>query len=223
MSEKNQAYKEGEDGRLYFAFNQGAAYTFSPPFCDDFTHRILECEFEEDTGKEYYRIESAGKELPARFSVSQIKLMLAQFPNEQTEEGEPVELPLLAEEVKAFYAAKRKELARENVKENDKLKGTAWNTNLKLIKTMSANLRYYQNNGNTAQAAELAKELEKVKAEQAKLLADKKVNYRILTKAADCEACHDTGLINGEICECARAITEQVKAFNAAERLAVRA
>ena len=149
--------------------------------------------------------------------------MLAQFPNEQTEEGEPVELPLLAEEVKAFYAAKRKELARENVKENDKLKGTAWNTNLKLIKTMSANLRYYQNNGNTAQAAELAKELEKVKAEQAKLLADKKVNYRILTKAADCEACHDTGLINGEICECARAITEQIKAFNAAERLAVRA
>ena len=84
-------------------------------------------------------------------------------------------------------------------------------------------MRYYQNNGNTAQAAELAKELEKVKAEQAKLLADKKVNYRILTKAADCEACHDTGLINGEICECARAITEQIKAFNAAERLAVRA
>ena len=133
-----------------------------------------------------------------------------------------VELPLLISEVRAYYAAKLKQLRKANVQGNEKLKGTKYNGNLQAIKTLSENLRFYVSSGDEASAAELRENLSKLEAEQAKILDEKKVDLKILHKKADCELCKDTGVKDGRICECAYAISDKIKAYNAAERLARR-
>lgn len=216
----NRERREGADGKLYFTFNQGAEYKFAPPFCSSFTHKIIACEFDDKSESEYFRIESAGKELPRRFSVAEIKLMQAQFPHELTDEGEPVELPLLLEEVREYFAAKAKLLAKANVAENAKLKGTKWNANNQAIAAATESLRFERANGNAAKADELQATLEKLETEQKKILTDKHVDVLILHKVPACKICNDTGIIEGKICECARKSTAAIKSYCAAKRLA---
>lgn len=217
---QKQTYKQGENGRLYFTYNLGAGYEMRPPIGEAFNVRIIECEFDDDTEAEFYRIESAGKELPMRYSAKQLEFMLRQLPCEEIEAGELVEIPLLLEEVKAYFAAKLSERKKANVKENEKLKGTAYNSNLKAIKNITERLRYYKTSGDPVRAKELEEALKKIEAEQATLLDDKKVDARVLRKVPDCSECCDIGILNGEICACAYEIAEKIKAYNAAKRIA---
>ena len=219
MNERKQAFKQGTDGRLYFTFNLSAEYTLLPPFSAPFTYRVVECGFDEETETEYFRIESAGGELPLRFTVKQLNFMISQLPHELTFEGESVELPLLQSEVKAFYAAKRSELKKANVAENEKVKGTAWNSNLQAIKGVRQNLCYATAQNDTAKMIELATRLDELNAEQTKILQEKGADERILRKVPDCDICGDTGITNGKICDCARANEEKIKVYNALKRL----
>ncbi len=219
MSKKNE-YKVGADGKLYFKYNQGAEYNVIPPVGAPFTYKFLTCEWDELTKKEYYRIESAGKELPARFSVMQIEFMLCRLPCVQTAEGKAVELPLLEEEVKAFYAAKRKEMKKANVTANTKLDGTAYRKNLTEIKAITENLHYCRANGDTAKVAELEKKLGELEAEQQKILTEKGVDERVLRKQSECRECGDVGIKEGRICVCALAIADKIKAYNSELRRA---
>lgn len=220
MAAVNTAYRIGDDGKLYFKFNQGAEYTVTPPIIAPLVYRIAVCEFEESTGKEYYRIQSAGVELPARFSIQQVDLMLAQYPCTTTAAGEPQELPLLLEEVQQFYTKKRKELSKANKAENQKLKGTEWNKNLQARAAALDNLDFYRSQGNAAKVVELEKKLAKIEAELKKILTDKGVDLKILTKQSDCDICNDTGVIDGQICACARPMANAIKLYCAAKRLA---
>lgn len=214
------AYRIGENGKLYFTYNQGAEYTVKPRVGKPFVYKILSCELDELTGKEYYRIQSAGKELPARFSVSQVGLLLAKFPCTQTVEGEPQELPLLLEEVQQFFKKKGKEFSKANKAENKKLKGTDWNKSLQARAAALDNLDFYRAQGNAAKVAELEEQLSKIEAERKKILTDNNVDLKILTKQPDCEACGDTGVIDGQICACAHAMANAIKLYCAAKRLA---
>lgn len=223
MTDKKQERREGADGRLYFTYNLNAEYEMRPPYSDVFNYRIVECEFDELTETEYFRIESAGEELPARYSVSQLKFMLAQLPYEQTVEGEPFELPLLLEEVRAFFGEKFKQLKKANVRENDKLKGTKYEANKQTLADLRENLRFRRANGDQDRANELQANLTKLEAEQQKILTEKGIDVRILTKATDCLICNDTGISpDGKICTCARALAGKIKAYNAELRLARR-
>ncbi len=213
------AYRIGEDGKLYFTYNQGAEYTVTPPIIAPLVYRIAVCEFDETTKKEYYRIQSAGAELPARFSVQQVDLMLSQYPCTITA-GEPQELPLLLEEVQEFFTKKRKELSKANKAENQKLKGTEWNKNLQARAAALDNLDFYRSQGNAAKVVELEKKLAKIEAELKKILTDKGVDLKILTKQSDCDICNDTGVIDGQICACARPMANAIKLYCAAKRLA---
>ncbi len=214
------AYRIGEDGKLYFTYNQGAEYTVTPPIIAPLVYRIAVCEFDETTKKEYYRIQSAGAELPARFSVQQVNLMLSQYPCTQTAAGEPQELPLLLEEVQEFFTKKHKEFCKANKAENQKLKGTEWNKNLQTRAAALDNLDFYRSQGNAAKVAELEKKLAEIEAELNKILTDKSVDLKILTKQSDCEVCNDTGVIDGQICACARPMANAIKLYCAAKRLA---
>ncbi len=220
MATDSPAYRIGTDGKLYFKYNQGAEYTVTPTVGAPFSYRVAACEFDEDTGKEYYRIESAGAELPARFSVSQVDCMLAQFPCTQSAEGVPQELPLFSNEVKEFYDKKRKMLNKENIAENAKLKGTHFNKNKSAIDTVRDNLLFYRSSGNAAKVAELEKKLDELEAEQKKILTEKGVDVRVLTKTPDCPVCSDTGFKDGKICECAYKQAAAIKSYCAAKRLA---
>lgn len=218
MSDRKQAHRVGEDGILYFTYNQGAEYELHPKFADTFRYLVLSCEFDEPTETEYYRIESAGKELPARFSVNQLEFLLSRIPCEQVSAGEPVELPLLAEEVKAFFAVKRKEVNKANAAENTKLKGTSYFSIDTAKRNISENLRLFRSVGDE-RAAALEKKLKELSAEQEKILTEKGIDLKVLTKTPDCKECGDSGIKDGKICTCARNLTVQIKAFNAAKRL----
>ena len=219
MAVTSTPYKIGADGKLYFKYNRGAEYKVKPLCSAPFVVCVLACEFDEDNGKEYYRIKSAGKELPARFTVSQVDLLLSQFPCTQSKSGEPQELPLFLNEVQEFYEKKRAMRDKENVAENKKLKGTAWNRNKQTCATLKDNLFFYRSCGNAAKVAELEKQLAELEAVQAKILEEKGVNFKILTKAPDCIACNDMGIIDGKICECARKAAAVIKSYCAAKRL----
>ncbi len=220
MATTSPAYRIGDDGKLYFKYNLGAVYELRPPVGAAITYRVAACELDELTGKEYFRIESAGAELPARFSIQQVDLMLSQYPCTITAAGEPQELPLLLEEVQQFYTKKRKELSKANKAENQKLKGTECNKNLQARAAALDNLDFYRSQGNAAKVAELEKKLAKIEAELKKILTDKGVDLKILTKQSDCDICNDTGVIDGQICACARPMANAIKLYCAAKRLA---
>lgn len=218
MSDK-QARRIGADGKLYFKYNLKAEYEMRPPFSDPFKYRVIGVEFDEATETEYYRIESAGEELPARFSVAQVEILFAQLPHAEVAEGEPVELPLLLEEVKAFYAAKRSEAKKANVRENEKLKGTSWNAYMQTVKSLKENLCYAVSIHDEEQTATLGNRIAQLETEMQQLLTARNVDERILRKIADCPLCHDTGVKDGKICDCARVMNDKIKTFNALKRL----
>ena len=206
-----------ENGRIYFKHCLGAVYELYPAVGEPFSYRVIDCEYDEE--EQYYRIESAGKELPTRFTLDQLDFMLSRLPCEQTEEGEAVELPLTVEEVRAFYFAEYRERNKANAAENLKLKGTAYKSNVTLIKNLNDSLRLYKASGDVEKVAETEKKLAELETEQTKILNDKKVDVNILRKKTDCTVCNDTGIVDGKPCACALARAETIKAFNAELRL----
>lgn len=217
-----QIRRVGADGKLYFTFNLWAMYEVQPPYDDVFNYLITGVEFDETTETEYFYIESAGKELPARFSVQQLELLLTQLPYEIKELGEPVELPLLMEEAKAFYAAKRAEMKKANIKENEKLKGTSWDSYQKAIKSLKENLCYAVSVHDEARAVMFGNKIAELETEVETLLRVQGVDERILRKVPDCPLCFDTGLKDGKLCDCARKNEQQIKKFNTLKRLVER-
>lgn len=217
MSEQKKPLVD-DDGRLYFNYPVGAELEFSNAAGKRFSLRIVDCEYE--NGKEYYHLESAGKELSARFSVEKLEKQLTAAPYEILNSGQLQELPLLVEEVQRYFEEKTKERNFANVEANAKLKGTEYHKLLAATGGLKKRLMLAEADGREADAAQIRKELDENGAKRAKILADKNIDYRILTKVPDCELCGDTGIVDGEICECALERTEQIKTFNAALRLA---
>lgn len=209
----------GEDGELYFNYAVGAEYKFSSAGVK-FIQRIVSCEYED--GKEYYRLESAGKLLPSRFSIAELETMLGRLPYEQTATGEREKLPLLKEEVEQFYAQRARERNFANAEENKKLKGTEYFKLMKACGTQKKQLMLAQAEQRTADIEELQGKIKASEESMAKLIKEKKVDLSVLSKTVDCERCYDTGFVGGEICECALERAEQIKAFNAALRRAAR-
>lgn len=219
---QEQAFREGADGKLYFSYNLGAEYLLRPTFAQPFIYRVASCEFDEERETEYFCIECAGELLPSRFTVERLKLLLGQLPNEKVAEGEPVEIPLLVEEVRAYFAVKRQEVNGANAEANKKLKGTEYYSHAATVRKNTELLYLAESNGETEKAAEFEKKLQELRAAQAKILSDRKIDLRVLTKAAECKLCGDSGIVGDRICDCARAISDKIKTFNAKKRLSAK-
>lgn len=216
MTEPKKPYV-GEDGRLYFNYPLGAEYEFTTAAGKRFSLRIVDCEYE--SGTEYYYLESAGKILPTRFSVEKLEKQLAAMYYETICEGERQELPLLLEEVESYFAERTKERNFANVEANKQLKGTEYHSLVKAQAGIRRRLMLAEADGREDDIANIKKELEQNAAARVKILAAKNIDYKVLTKVPDCPVCGDTGIVDGEICECALERAEQIKAYNAALRL----
>lgn len=220
MTEQKKPYV-GDDGRLYFNYPVGAEYEFRNSAGARFSLRIVACEYED--GKEYYYLVSAGRELPARFSVEKLEIQLNAMPYEIISEGERQELPLLMEEVQTYYREKSKELNFANVQANEKLNGTNYKKLIQLNAKLNKRLWLAQSDGREDDAAEIMKLIQENTAACMKIIEDKGVDINALTKQRKCVFCRDTGVVNGAICICAIDNAESIKAFNAALRLEERA
>ena len=218
MSEQIKPHVDENDGRLYFNYPVGAEFEFTTAASKRFSLRIVDCEYE--NGTEYYYLESAGKKLPARFSVDKLEKQLTAAPYEILSAGEWQELPLLVEEVQRYYQERTKELNFDNVEANNKLKGTEYKALVRAASSLKKRLMLAEADEREADAAQIRKALSDNSVKRAQILADKGIDYKVLTKVKDCELCGDTGIVDGKICECAIERTEQIKTFNAALRMA---
>lgn len=217
MTELKKPYV-GENGRMYFNYPVGAEYQFRNAAGIKFSLRIVDCDYE--GGKEYYFLESAGKILPARFSVDKLEKQLAAMPYEVLYEGKRRELPLLVEEVEKYYGAKAKERDYANVQENDKLKGTMHGSLVQANGKLKKRLMLAEAEGREGDVALINKTMAENSAKIDQIRTLKGVDVKILKKIPNCELCNDTGIVDGEICACAMERAEQIKAYNAALRLA---
>ncbi len=207
-----------ENGRVYFKYNPGAVYELRPEIHAPFCYKILSCEFED--GTEYYRIESDGQELPTRFTLCQLEFVLGRLPCELLEPGEPVELPLLVQEVEKYFGAKRKELNRLNAAANNRLKDTDYFKNKSAIEALTERLRLAKSSGKSDLIDKYTAKLAELDGEQFVILKEKSIDLKVLTKAADCQLCGDNGIKDGRICTCALALAEKIKLYNIELRLA---
>ena len=217
MTEQNKP-KVGEDGRLYFKYAVGEEFTFIPTVGKPFSQRIVDCEYAD--GKEYYYLESAGKLLPTRFSVEEFELLLSQMQYEITADGEPRELPLLVNEVESYYHEMAKERNNDNSEANKKLRGTDYFKLLNAQGSLKKRLMRAESDGREADAKQLRVQLNENEAARLKLITEKGIDIRILTKEPDCHICDDKGVVDGVICACAEARAASIKAYNAALRRA---
>lgn len=216
MTEQKKPYI-GDDGRLYFNYPVGAEFEFRTAAGKRFSLRIVDCEYE--GGKEYYFLESAGKLLPTRFSVDKLEKQLTAAPYETVRAGQLQELPLLVEEVERYYKEWTKERNFDNVEANNKLKGTAYKSLVIAAGSLKKRLMLALADGRESDVAQIRKDLSENEAKRDQILADRGIDYKVLTKAKDCELCGDMGIVDGKICECAWERAEQIKVFNAALRL----
>lgn len=199
------------DGRLYFRHNVGAVYKFAAGFA----YKVVAADLA--GGEEYYQIESDGKLLPAKFSLRQLDMTLAQLRYEVQEEGTPEELPLLDEEIIAYFDARKKFRNKQNAQTNKALKEAGYFKILSAVQTLGNDIILAVITGD-----ERLPELQKQQAEQqakiAAILKEHNVDEKILHKTADCGLCGDTGFIAGARCECTRGLSEKIKAYNAERR-----
>ena len=84
---------------------------------------------------------------------------------------------------------------------------------------MTERLRLARASGEADKIEELEKKLKELESSQSKILANKGVDICVLTKAANCKVCGDSGIVGDKICECAFKLTDKIKAFNAAARV----
>ncbi len=210
----------GEDGRAYYHFNAGERYRIRPPHAEQFIYEVVDMEYE--NGKEYYYLSVNGRVLETRYSLAELSLLLARFESELLDEGESIELPLLNEEVIRFYDDKKKHMRFQNAEANKILKQTQYFVlqNAKYNQERRMRLAIAERNDDEAEAAK--KQIAKIDAEMNKILAEKKIDYKVLHKVKECTVCNDAGIVDGKICECAQARYEQIKDYAAMVRLAER-
>ncbi len=207
----------GEDGRLYFNFSVGAEYELKPPIGKPFTYTILSCEYRD--GKELYRIAVDGYEKKQSYDFATLNGLLHNLPCTQTSEGERQELPLLTDEIVLFYSELKKERNKLNKAENEKLKGTCYNSCITLIPQLKRTMQLALSRGDDKAASEAKAKIEKLEEDKKKVLAEKEVDVNLLIKKPFCAKCNDSGLIDGEPCQCALEAYEEIKRFAALKRL----
>ena len=217
MPADKKAPRELENGRLYFNYAVGAVYEIYPEHGESFICKILDCDYRTET--EYYRLETTGNELARELTASELEFLLSWFPYEELDAGELYELPLLNDEVLKYYSDARKELNKQNAEVNAKLKETTYFRNKSALESLRRPIELAQVNGRKDEYAELSVKRQNLEAEQTAILAGLKIDETVLNKKAGCEKCNDSGLISGTICECAYARVEQIKQYNAIQRL----
>ena len=151
-----------------------------------------------------------------------LEKLLRQVPYQQMHCGEYVELPLLVEEVQAFYEQKQSEIDYANAQENRKLNGTGYNKLLQKRAALRKCLMLAEAEGRALGVAEYESKLAENGDKINKILEEKGVDVDKLIKVKQCELCGDSGIVGGAICPCAMERAEQIKAFNAAIRLEAR-
>ena len=219
----------GNDGRLYFNYGIGAVYALFGVGREEIGKvTITACEYSERRG-ELYAIETLGgkknifterpvtlERLSAHFSFCQAQEI---FP------GEAEEIPLLKEEVIAYYKAMESKRKREAAAARKTLTETypSFAGNEKAKRETEAALAEAESAADHKRVSELLREYMKILSERKKACERAGIDVKVFEPVQKCPLCGGSGIVDiGEICVCAWQQADEIKRWNAAQRLAER-
>ena len=207
----------GKDGKLYFNFAQGLEMSMHGNDCDknaDYIYKIVGCHYIGNT--EYYDYEIDGVPQPQPNSANRVKYMLSRYGVKMLACGERQELPLTVEEVKAYfkYQEQRREQAQQDASKLTDY--VALIVAAKELGIQAGRARAYER---TAEAEALEAQLAELNRRAADELTVHGINPIDIAEPERCKKCDGKGFIYNHICECAISHAQEIKAFNASNRL----
>lgn len=208
---------EGADGKLYFNFGQGLKVRMHGSDCDkseDYELEIVGCHYIGNT--EYYDVVRDGSPLPFAQSANRVKYLLSRYGVKLLACGKRQELPLLLEEVQAYFEyEEQKRIAAQS--EASKL------TEYIALTIAARELNFQIGKAQAFERNEEAAALEAQRAELERRAADELAAHGInpsdIAEPAQCKKCGGKGFINTQICDCVFPNVRKIKDFNASRRL----
>lgn len=214
----------GANGRLYFNFCLGARF-----LCEEtaamgsgnantrFVLKIERCQYM--NGREYYYISRDGRAIYAPLTVSRLYYLLNFSLVDELAHGTRRELPLTAEEVRIYFAARKahREAAEKRARQllNSLPKYRELNARQAQL---CIGIAYAEIHG--ADSAALVDEQHKVTDGINRLCATHNIDPQLLKGHRRCELCGDTGLTAAGLpCSCALRIEETIKDYCASMRI----
>ena len=218
-SKKASAPVVGNDGYYYFRYNQGAQYEITAG-TKTTVYEIVDCYVENETQTYSVRV-SYGADVKYRdMTIERLNYLFSQAEQiNVTNTGDKVELPLTKAEVELYYTRHVKLRNKRKREANAKLKDDKDYVKLldeeKALSTLWAQAIYNNNDD----ARELAGKMQEIGQKKREIMDKLGVRPADLKTPEPCETCNDKGIMpNGNICACAYARSDKIKAYCSAER-----
>ncbi len=208
---------QGDDGKLYFNFAVGLSVLIRERIgkeIKEYALTVTGCHY--DGATEYYDVERDGLPLPSQQSANRVKFLVSRYGVKTLAAGVRRELPLLLEEVKAYYESREQWHAwalrkAESLPRYDTLSRAASSYS----QPIGIALAYER----TEEAARLQQEQFKAQRELEQYLTENGIQPYLLKEPPHCQSCGGKGYLpGGKICRCALAQTAKIKEYNAAKR-----
>lgn len=219
----------GANGRLYFNYCLGAEFLCeevrqvtagnrAAPQFRRFVYKVERCEYID--GREYYYISRDGRAISSPFTVNRLHYVLHFSQIDELAAGTRQELPLTADEVRVYYAARAERYEARREEALRILKGIPRYMSLNKMQTqLCIRMGYAEAQG--ADCTELESKYRSVCDEIDELCRAAGIDPQYLKERERCQKCGGSGLnAAGEPCSCALRIEETIKDYCARLRIA---
>ncbi len=213
--------KVGNDYHLYFNFNLGAEWKLRADDGAEFTVKITSCNYV--NGVEYYTYSQDGEDIPGRVSANRFDWILRYRAKviHAIDRGVATELPILDEEIDAYYSYLRSFIHTAQQKALRTVEGTQYNVLENKIHSYSYPLAMSEIqaelSGDYSEVDRLRRELDELHLKKQQLLRILGVSESELRGGYYCGKCKDTGydLESGKRCACIARNEMEIKHYSA--------
>ena len=218
-SRKNTLPVVGNDGYYYFRYTQGAQYEITVG-TKTTLYEIVDCYVENETQTYCVRVIYGANVKHRDMTIERLNYLFSQADKINViNAGDKMELPLTKAEVELYYTRHVKLRNKRRRESNAKLKDDKDYQKLlseeKELSPLWAQAIYNDN----ADAGELAGKMQEIALKKRAIMDKLGVSPADLKTPETCETCNDKGIMpNGNICACAYARSDKIKAYCGAER-----
>ncbi len=214
----------GNDGRLYFEFGVGAQFQLYDEGEPIAVIEIKDCYLDED-GQERYYVQSHGKRRgfgQRSMLLGRMEYLFSLSDAEELSVGIAEEYPLQKEEVRAFFYAELDDKRKAVKAANRKLKKNEQNAAQEKAKYLIEKELAEKIAGGCS-AEDISEVLNRYKqwlSMRRETLEKEEIDLKVFEPIRICPRCKNEGVDeNGQICICALMREEEIKTWNATERL----
>lgn len=213
------AQRVGDNGYYYFTYDNGAEYEVKTR-AGVAVYEILGCIYRDGVESYTVRVISGGVGSEREITLQRLRYVFDTAQSvEIVKEGEPQELPVTKAEVELYYTRIVKSRNKRKREANAILKDDKDYQKL-LAEEKELAPKWAQAICNeSADERELAEKMSKISEGKRAIMKKLNVEFSELKTFDACEVCKDKGITPlGDICTCAHAQSDKIKAYCAAER-----